>query len=451
MVEQLGNWVANLQWEDLSNEAVEALKGRLLDSIGVAIGGLEGEPVKAIRQMTEDLGGNPLVTLIGAGKTTLDYATFYNGAAIRYLDFNDSYLAKNETNHPSDNIAPVLAAAEYNNTSGKEFLLALGAAYQVHTRLSDVAPVRNHGFDHTVQGAYASAVGSARALGLNAAGIAHTVAIAGTSQNALRVTRTGELSNWKGLAYPNTAMGAVHAALLASYGITGPREVFEGNKGFMDSIVGSFEINWTNENLERVTDTIIKKYNAEIHSQSSIEGLLEIRARENINPDDITQIRLYTFDVAYNIIGGGEEGDKKKIRYKEEADHSLPYMLAVAYLDGQVMPVQYEASRIASDDVQSLLQKVNVEADEKYSIRFPDEMACRIELETNEGYVFSVEKMDYQGFKTNPASWDVLMKKYNGLTKNINKDLADQIATTIKNIEHVNITELTSLLEQIKI
>lgn len=451
MVEELGNWAASLQWDDLSEKAVEVLKGRLLDGIGVAIGALEGEPVKAIRKMTEDLGGNPLVTLIGGGKTTPDYATFYNGAAVRYLDFNDSYLAKNETNHPSDNIAPVLAAAEYNNASGKNFLLALGIAYQIHTRLSDVAPVRNHGFDHTVQGAYAAAAGAARALGLDRKGISNAAAIAGTGQNALRVTRTGELSNWKGLAYPNTAMGAVHAALLASYGITGPREVFEGNKGFMDSIAGSFEIDWAKEDLERVTDTIIKKYNAEIHSQSSIEGLLEIRDKENISPEDIKQIRLYTFDVAYNIIGGGEEGDKKTIRYKEEADHSLPYMLAAAYLDGQVMPDQYEADRITSDDIQNLLQKVDVEEVEEYSERFPEEMACRIEVETNDGKVLKVEKRDYQGFKTNPASWDVLMDKYNGLTKNIDRDLADQIASTIRNIENVNIVELTKLLEQIKI
>ncbi|PJH64120.1 MmgE/PrpD family protein, partial [Salmonella enterica] len=82
----------------------------------------------------------------------------------------------------------------------KGLLLALGIAYQIHTRLSDVAPVRNHGFDHTVQGAYAASTGAARALRLNAEEIAHAAAIAGTSQNALRVTRTGELSNWKGLA-----------------------------------------------------------------------------------------------------------------------------------------------------------------------------------------------------------------------------------------------------------
>ena len=60
-------------------------------------------------------------------------------------------------------------------------------------------------------------------------------------------------------------------------GITGPPEVFEGNKGFMDAISGKFEIDWSKESLERVTKTIIKKYNAEIHSQSAIEGTLELK------------------------------------------------------------------------------------------------------------------------------------------------------------------------------
>lgn len=70
----------------------------------------------------------------------------------------------------------------------------------------------------------------------------HALAICGTAFNALRVTRTSVLSNWKGLAYPNTAFGCIHAAFLAMRGVTGPLEVFEGNKGFMDSVTGPFEI-----------------------------------------------------------------------------------------------------------------------------------------------------------------------------------------------------------------
>ena len=152
-------------------------------------------------------------------------------------------------------------------------------AYEVQIRLSQVAPVRARGFDHSTQGVYAAAAGVARVLGLDAEHTANAIAIAGTAFNALRVTRTGALSNWKGLAYPNTAFGATHAAFLAMRGITGPMEVFEGNKGLMDAITGHFELDWAQENLEAVRRTNVKQYNAEFHSQSVLEGVLVAKRR----------------------------------------------------------------------------------------------------------------------------------------------------------------------------
>src|SRR6266852_7229010 len=237
-VEQLANFVVRMTYEDLSEEARQQLKIRILDALGCAIGALEGPPIKMLRAQLEDFGGKPLVTLIGGGKTAPDRAALYNSALVRYLDYNDSYLAKGETCHPSDNLGAALAASEYARGSGKDFLTALAVAYQVQCRLSDVAPVRARGFDHTTQGAYAVAAGVAKALKLDQHQTANAIAISGTAFNALRVTRTGRLSNWKGLAYPNTVFGAVHATFLAMRGITGPLEVFEGNKGFMDNIAG---------------------------------------------------------------------------------------------------------------------------------------------------------------------------------------------------------------------
>src|SRR5205823_2955193 len=157
-----------------------------------------------------DFGGAPLCTLIGRGSSAPDRAALYNGSLVRYLDFNDSYLAPGETCHPSDNLAPVLAACEYAHANGRALLTALAVAYEVQCRLSEMAPVRAQGFDHTVQGAYAIAAGVARSLDLDVRRTAHAIAIAGASLNALRVTRTGELSNWKGLAYPATASAATN-------------------------------------------------------------------------------------------------------------------------------------------------------------------------------------------------------------------------------------------------
>ncbi|MEJ2555129.1 MAG: MmgE/PrpD family protein [Anaerolineae bacterium] len=448
--EQLATFVAQASYDDLSTAARLQLKIRVLDALGCAMGALAGEPIRLIRQQIEDFGGGNLCTLIGGGRAAPDRAAFYNGALVRYLDFNDSYLAPGETCHPSDNVGAMLAAAEYANCHGRDFLTALAVAYQVQCRLSDVAPVRARGFDHTTQGSYAVAAGASRALGLNQVQTANAIAISGTAFNALRVTRTGALSHWKGLAYPNTAFGCIHATFLAMRGLTGPPEVFEGNKGFMDAIAGRFEIDWSQEDLERVTRTILKKYNAEVHSQSALEGILELKQEEGFRADEVERIELDVFDVAYHIIGGGEEGDKTLVRTKEEADHSLPYMLAVAILDDEVMPAQYRPERIQRQDVQTLLRKVSVRPQPAYSQRFPDEMYCRISVTLQDGRTLTKEKRDYEGFHTRPMRWETVVQKFERLSQPyVDSALGREIVDVVANLDSTQVADLARLLERV--
>lgn len=446
-VQNLAAFVERARLSDLSRVALEQLKIRVLDTIGVALGALGAPPVAHIRELVHELGGAPLSTLIGGGKTAPDRATFHNGALSRYLDFMDSYLAPGETCHPSDNLGAVLAAAEMKRASGADFLTALAVAYQVHTRLSDVAPVRAKGFDHTTQGAYAAAAGVAKALSLSRDEIANAIAISGTANNALRVTRTGALSHWKGLAYPNTAMAATFHALLAGRGITGPEAVFEGNKGFKEAIAGPFEIDWAREDLERVTLTIVKKHNAEIHSQSAIDAALEIRADPAFRLSAVRAVRLETFTVAHQIIGGGEEGSKLVVRTKEEADHSLPYMLAVALIDGCLQPEQYEPHRIVADDVQELLRKVTVAPSAELSARFPRLLPARLEIELDNAHVLKAAREDYHGFHTNPFDWEAARAKFDRLARPFTSSSErDAIAEAIVSLEQRHVTDLTKLL-----
>jgi 2-methylcitrate dehydratase len=446
-VEQLARFICRSRWEEISAQAREQLKLRVLDSLGVALGALDGEPVGMVREQVQEFGGAPLATLIGAGRSAPDRAALYNGALVRYLDFNDSYLAPGETCHPSDNLAPVLAAAEYAHADGRTLLSALAVAYQVQNRLSEEAPVRAKGFDHTTQGAYAVAAGVARALGLDERRTANAIAIAGSSLNALRVTRTGELSHWKGLAYPATAFAATHAAFLAMRGVTGPREVFEGNKGFIEAIAGPFEIEWSREDLESVRGTILKRYNAEIHSQSAIEALLELRAEHGLTAGEVERIELDTFQVAFDIIGGGEEGDKHRVGSKEEADHSLPYLLAVALLDGQVLPEQYLPERIAADDVQALMRRVAVRPDSELSRRFPEQHSARVRMHLRDGRTLEREQHDYEGFHTRPMGWHAVAAKFDRLAaRHVERGLRAQIADAVGGLDELQVDDLTRLL-----
>lgn len=450
IVQDLARFVVQRTYDDLSDAAKRELRVRVLDSLACALGALDGEPIAYLRQQTEDFGGGDRCTAIGGGRAAPDRAALYNGALVRYLDYNDSYLAAGETCHPSDNLGAVLAACEYADARGRDLLTALAVAYQVQCRLSDEAPVRAKGFDHTTQGSYAAAAGVARALRLDEERSANAIAIAGTALNALRVTRTGRLSHWKGLAYPHTGFGATHAAFLAMRGVTGPLEVFEGNKGFMDAISGPFEIDWAREDLERVTRTIIKKYNAEVHSQSATEGLLELQAEHGFSGEDVDGIDVEVFDVAFNIIGGGEEGAKTDVRSKEEADHSLNYILAVALFDGRVMPEQYEPERIARDDVQSLLRRITVRPRDDFSRRFPDEMPCRLTVRLRDGRTLEVEKRDYEGFFTRPASWETVSAKFESLAvpfadAALRKEITDAVAA----IDEIQVSDLAALLARV--
>ena len=446
-VEQMAEFVNGARFDALRTDTRQQLKIRILDALGCGLGALGGEPIRMIRGYINELGGTGSCTLIGGGSTDLDRAVLYNSALIRYLDFNDSYLAKGETCHPSDNLGAILAAGEFAGATGRDLMTAFAVAYQVQCRLSEVAPVRARGFDHTVQGAYAVASGVSKILGLDRSQTANAIAISGTAFNALRVTRTGKLSHWKGLAYPNMAAGCARAVVLARHGITGPLEVIEGDKGLMDAITGCFQINWLEEGLGCVERTTVKKYDAEIHSQTAIEAVLMLLRQYQFSSTDIERVDVEIFDVAYNIIGGGEEGDKTVVSTKEQADHSLPYMLAVAILDGQVMPEQYEQERIGLADVQDLLGKVYVEPNEHFSERFPNEMPCRVKITLKDGRVLEQTTKDYEGFHTRPMSWETVVQKFNKIASpNAGSGQRTGIADAVANLEQVSVRELMDQL-----
>ena len=445
-VEELGRFVAGVTPDDLSPRVISALQLRVLDALGCGIAALDAPPVRAARSAMLELGGRPASTLIGGGRTSPDRAALVNGAAIRYLDFNDCYLGAEEACHPSDNVAPILAVVEFAGAGGRDLLAALAVAYEVQVRLSERAPVRPRGFDHATQGAYAVAAGASRALGLDAERTAHAIAIAGTALNALRVTRTGAISNWKGLAYPNTALCAVNATFLARAGVTGPREVFEGRLGFMDTVARPFEIEWPSSGLEAVLETDLKRHDAEGHAQSVLEAVLQLRASHRPDPESVARVRVWVCQAAYEIIGPGA-GDKARVTTKEEADHSLPYMVAVALIDGRVMPEQYTRERLESSDVQRLLRLVTVLEEPAFTSAFPDRHACRVELELRDGRRLEGVAEDWPGFHRRDDAPGVVIEKFHALASpSVGRDLRDELIDACLHLGDRGVAELAALI-----
>lgn len=447
VVEDLAGFVTRASFDQLSADARLQLRIRILDALGCAIGALGAEVPRRVRAYANAACEGGPCAYLGGGRGAPDRAALLNGALVSYLDFNDSYLAAGETCHPSDNLAAVLAAAELANADGRTLLAALATAYQVQCRLSDAAPVRRRGFDHTTHLAYSAAAGASRALALDTTQTANAIAMSGTALNALRVTRTGALSHWKGLAAPFAASSALDTVLLARQGITGPLGVFEGNKGFVETIAGPFGIDWAHEDLERVTQTVLRRFNAEIHSQSAIQAALDLRAEYGFSASAIALVELDVFDVAYHIIGGGDEGDKTLVITKEDADHSLPYLIAVALLDGTVLPAQYRPARIQRADVQELLCRVMARPRRAYSRRFPEEMMSRVTVVLRDGREFTRERRDFPGFRTSPMTWSDAQIKFSMLASpHAPAEVLDELTSAVENIEGIQVRDLTRLL-----
>ncbi|WP_276282449.1 MmgE/PrpD family protein [Halorussus caseinilyticus] len=447
----IADFALSLEFEDMTDDTVDELKKRVADSLGIAVAAMEEEPVGVVRDTVTEFGGEGC-TLWGVGSdaggeavASPPDATMYNTALVRYLDYMDSFLAPGETPHPSDNVAGILACGEYADASGEDLLTAVGVAYEVQGALAWNAPVRDRGWDHVTHTVISAACGAGTILGLDREPLRSAIGIAGTGHNALRVTRTEGISEWKGIASANAARNAVYSAFLAKHGMDGPKNLFEGQKGWKQTISGDFEAEFTP--AERVHDVMTKKYVAETYAQSAVEGVIELAEREDIDPDEVEKIRLDTFAGAKLIIGGGE-GSRYEVETKAQADHSLPYMLAAALVDREMGNDQYDPERIRRDDVQELLRKVEVSADSDLTARFENgEMPAVVAVETADGTTYLVEKDHFEGHPNDPMSWDEIERKFHE-TAGMRYDEAkrDEIIETVLQLEDRDVTDLVALL-----
>ena len=126
----------------------------------------------------------------------------------------------------------------------------------------------------------------------------------------------------------------------------------------------------------------------------------------------------------------------------------MPYIVAVAILDDQVLPPQYLPQRIQQSDVQLLLRKVKIHPLAEFSQRFPAEMPCRITITLDDGRVFTKGKHDYEGFRTRPMQWETAVKKFEQLTQAfVSPSRQNEIEDSVLHLEDIRIRDLTQLLE----
>ncbi len=410
-------FVATLEYAQLSAGALSQARRRLIDAVGCAYGGHDSQPAQIACRLAAAAGGQPPARIWTSGAaTSVEMAAFANAVMVRYLDYNDTYISTG-SGHPSDMIPALLAVAEAHRCGGRELLVAIVAAYEVFTALADAINLRDRGWDQGLFVVAGVAAGAAKLLGLDATRTGDALAIAVSANIASRQTRSGELSMWKGCATAAAARAGVFAATLAAAGMTGPTAAFDGKHGIRDQIAGPFELAVLGDtgNGFGIERTSLKFFPSEFHSQAPLALALELRAK--IGLDDIESIDVETYHTCYSEIGS--EPEKWQPQTRETADHSLPYLLALALSDGTIDAGSFSAERIRDPALRQLMRRIRISENAAYTREYPHKLMTQIEIVARDGRRFSALASYAKGHAKNPMSDAEIDLKFNRLTEQL--------------------------------
>ena len=452
MLADLASWVARVKYDDFPPHVIAKAKRLLLDTLGCAIGAIDGEPVRIAAQVVRQQGGNPQATVIGAGwKASAEQATFLNALAIRYLDFND-YAAFGYPHHPSINVGSALAIAEMQGLTGKDVLLGLTVAYEVHIRFRDFSAdgkgpngARKRGFDlPSIEAQFASAAAAGKLLGLDAPKLANALAIAGSFGNTLREVRSGgELAMAKGSAEAIASKNGTFAALLARAGMSYPDTLIDGESGYAKVIVGEVDEKILRSQATdfHILKSCYKMWPSIGTSQAPIAAALSLR--KDIPADDIDTITVGLSDFAHDQ----QKDFLGEINTREHADHSVPYLVARAFLDGDVKVSDFEESRYRDRRVLALADKVHLAVDKSLNGE-AEILGVRMAVTRRNGAARKVDVLYAPGSVRNPPDDASLEAKFlSNAERALGRDRVHHAAETILNVDRLpNLGELLTAL-----
>lgn len=399
-----------VSFDRLAPEVVHEVKRRILDSIGCAMGAWTSRPARVTREVARAVRMEGGAGLLGSThRTTPDLAAFSNGALVRYLDFNDTYLSK-EPAHPSDNIPAALAVGQAAKCPGRDIVTAIALGYELQCRLCDAASLRAHGWDHVTYGAFSTALLASKLWKLSPDQTVHALGLAGVCNFATRQTRTGQISDWKACAFSNAARNGVFAANLARLGMTGPNEIFEGPKGLFRMVTGPFELAWASAPDDwMINRTYIKFWPAEYHSQSAIDAALQLRP--DVGPiEQVESILIESFEAAVSIIGS--EPEKWRPTSRETADHSMGYCVVLALRDGDVTRASFSDENIRDPRVLACLDKIRIVETEACNADYPDGIPNKLIIRLKGGRELQKFVKYPRGHAGNPMTDEEVVAKF---------------------------------------
>lgn len=367
---------------DFSNIALKSVKLALLDAMGCA---LLANQFKACSKLLGPIVKGTIVPkgsrVIGT-KYILDpvNAAFQNGLLIRWLDYNDTFLAK-EWGHPSDNLGALLSLSDFiSRKSSKriaaptvlDLLKAMVKAYEIQGVLALETSYNRVGFDHIALVKVASSALSAYLLGLDESQIAATVSQAFIDVGSLRTYRhapnTGSRKSW---AAGDATSKGVFLAYLVSKGEMGyPKALSSSKFGLSDVLFNGKPITLGRPLGSYIAENILFKvsFPAEFHAQTAVECAIKLHPKIKNRFQDIEKIEIETQESANRIIN-----KPGPFHNPADRDHSLQYMVAVGLAKGSLLADDYEDEAEKNEPLfLELIKKMKVYENKKFSEEYLD-------------------------------------------------------------------------------
>jgi len=454
VTETMAAWAAGLRFEDIAPAAVHEAKRFLLDSLGCALGGFRQHDVTIALEVFGEIAAPGPATVIGTGaRLDVVSASLANALMVRVMDYNDIYW-KQDPSHPSDIIPAALACGERAGGDGRELIVGIVLGHEFEQRLCEAAfpGIRERGWHHATLTAFVSPMVAGRMLHLSPAQIQHAIGISGSRHCTLGAVTAGKLTMMKNTVDPMATQSGVLAALLAERGYTGPEHVIDGKEGLVHCLGPEWRLEVLTEGLGesfRITSCGMKAFPTEALTHAPISAVLAIVKEHELAPEQIAEVHIRSLHRAADILADPSKYDPWT---KETADHSLPYCIAAAIVEGNVTPAVFTEEKIRDPRIRAQLPKVKVVADEEIEKLFPALQRVVVRVTTTDGRSFE-QQLDYpKGDPRNPLTDDELEAKFDALAiEVIGPDGARRVKDAVWQLERLgSIGELMALLRAVR-
>ena len=436
----LSRFLARIRYEDLSPAAVREAKRAVLDWIGCAIVGSDHAAANILITTFQDIGSVPTVTVLGRGglKLGLLDGAVVNGQMGHVHDFDDTHLG-GVILHTSTAVLPALfALGEWRESSGRDIIVALVAAFEAGVRVGQAAPRHHQGGWHLTGtlGTVAAAAGSARLLGLNESQTAFALGIACTQAAGMQQNRG---SDCKSLHAGKAGYHGALAALLASRGFTSSPEILEGSLGFTKIFSSTQNNGAITADLGKswmITGNGYKPYACGVVLHPLIDATIDVSQKSRVPAAQVARIETFVHPDVIRITGVDQPGSG--LMSKFSANHAA----AVAYIDQAAGVDQFSNERAQDPNVLALRKVIQVKPVLTYRL----DQASAIVV-ANSGATFATEIAHATGTVSNPLSDDALRQKFfANATPKLGADRAPEVVDMVSKLDTVkNVGELVKL------